>query len=77
MKGSSKFEASTAGEIRILLREKVRSDPAAQKRVRHRLRQLGFFISDFASDRGPFAVADFDELVRRGTISIVEDHVGR
>jgi hypothetical protein len=56
-----------------LLREKLRSDPASQKRIRHQLRKLRFFISDFAEDKGPFAPADFDALIARGVISIVDD----
>lgn len=70
MKGASRFSRSTADEIRGLLREKVRSDRDSQKRVRRHLRNLGFYISDFASGAGPFTAADFDGLVQTGAIVI-------
>jgi hypothetical protein len=34
---------------------------------------MAFFISDFASEYGGFTVSDLDELIRRGTITVVDD----
>lgn len=41
-----------------------------QKRLRRRLRSLGFRISDWGTTGSGFARSDFDELVRRGLITI-------
>lgn len=72
MKGSSAFTSHDADEIRALLGAKTGSDREAQKKCRRRLRDLGFFISDFARGADGFTAADFDELVRSGNVTISE-----
>jgi hypothetical protein len=36
------------------------------------MRRMGFNISDFASEYGGFTVSDFEELIQRGTITVVD-----
>ena len=73
MKGRSTFTKLEASEIRRLLTEKQTADRDTQKRVRGRLRTLGFYISDFSDDIQGFTASDFNRLVDRGTISISDE----
>jgi hypothetical protein len=68
--GKRHFSETEAAAIRALLRHKERSDRSEQKRARHHLRQLGFYISDFHRRYSGFGVSDFQELIRSGTIRV-------
>ncbi len=35
------------------------------------MRRIGFYISDFSDDYSGFVVSDLDELISRGTISLL------
>ena len=70
MKGGSHFGKSEAEEIRSLLRQKQTADRNRQRRLRGRLRKIGFCISDFSDDFARLTVADFDVLVARRTVTI-------
>lgn len=72
MKGRDKFTPDEAAAIRTLLREKARVASADQKLVRDKLRHLGFWIEEFALTNEPFRAADFDALVRNGTIKVTD-----
>jgi hypothetical protein len=65
--GRSSFTRAELDELRLLIREKQTADPSQQKTLRARMRRIGFYISDYASDSGGFVVSDLDELIRRGT----------
>jgi hypothetical protein len=67
MRSSREFTAESAQEIRRLLAETRRSDRARQKRLRDKIRDLGFYISDFGT---AFRPEDFDQLIEQGTIRI-------
>jgi hypothetical protein len=71
--GRSSFNPAEVDELRRLLREKQTADRSRQKALRARMRRIGFYISDFASDYKGFVVSDLDELIRRGTITVVDD----
>jgi len=60
------FSHAEAATIRSILAEKPRT-----KTTRSKLRNLGFYISDF-STHPPFEIQDFDRLVRNGVIKIDE-----
>jgi hypothetical protein len=68
--GKRYFSEAEAAAIRALLREKERGDRSEQKRARHQLRQLGFYISDFHRPSSGFGVSDFEELVRSRTVHV-------
>lgn len=70
MKGRDTFTSDEAAVIRKLLRDKARAGSADQKVPRDKLRHLGFWIENFALTGEPFRVADFDALVRDGTIKV-------
>lgn len=70
--GRSAFTRSELDQIRRLLREKQTADRDRQKSIRARLRSMGFRISDFADYSG-FVESDLDDLIARGTITVIED----
>lgn len=70
--GRSSFTSAEIDELRRLIREKQTADRSRQKALRARMRRIGFYISDFASDYEGFVVSDLDELIGRGTIEVNE-----
>jgi len=73
MKGRLEFTQREAERIRELLRRKKRVGSAGQKRFRDRLRDIGFYITDFSTYGRPsdgFGVEDFDRLVENRVIQI-------
>jgi hypothetical protein len=60
MQGRSSFTRAEIEELRRLIREKQTTDRDCQKVLRGRMRRMGFYISDFASDYGGFVVSDLD-----------------
>ena len=68
--GRLNFTRAEADEIRSLLRELRRAERDRQKTIRAKIRRSGFYITDVSHAAGGFTVSDFDELVRRGTITI-------
>ena len=71
MKGKSAFTQREAETIRQKLREVHRGDRDLQRRLREKLRAMGFYISDFSRSSHGFTASDFDSLVQCGTITIV------
>lgn len=47
-----------------------------QKRIRDRMRSLGFYISDYPGSRD-FGVADFNRLLRAGLIKVIDQESGQ
>jgi hypothetical protein len=73
MQGRNRFTQSEADQIRDLLRQKAGAYRSEQKSIRGKLRRLGFYITDFDNSQEGFSVADFEDLVRRSLIAIVDD----
>ena len=70
MKGSRTFTKQAAEEIVVLLGRTRAASRADQKVLRQRIRDRGFYISDFDRPTNGFGPDDFRELVRLGTIQI-------
>lgn len=70
MKGRTTFTRQEAAELRRLIREKQTADRTRQKTLRARMRAMGFYVTDFATDQRGFVVSDFDDLVARGVIVV-------
>ena len=68
--GRRSFTHAEIEELRGLIREKQTADRDRQKVVRGKMRRLGFYITDFASDYGGFVVSDLDDLISRGLITV-------
>jgi len=66
MKGRDSFTAGEAQEIRRLLREKEEASHDEQKRIRRRIRRIGFYLSNW----GASTLEDFDRLISQGQVRI-------
>ncbi|MDX1348822.1 MAG: hypothetical protein R3279_01175 [Putridiphycobacter sp.] len=62
MKGKSHFTLTEAKAIEQLIEAKLLADTNAQKGIRRKIRNQGFFASDFGL-RGGYTVADFRSVV--------------
>ncbi len=70
-KGQREFSKATADRIRVLLGQTRNSDRPQQIALRGKIRDLGFYISDFNRPAEGFGPEDFDELVRGGQIRVI------
>ena len=71
MKGRIRFTGHEVEQIREFLRMKLRTPSEDQKQIRDRLRDIGFYISDFPGTRRPFGSDDLDGLIRERRITVV------
>lgn len=63
MKGKAIFTRSEADPIIELIRKKLGADSVTQKRIRDKIRAIGFYASDFGL-RGGYTVEDFLRVVK-------------
>ena len=66
----TKFTSAEAVEIRGLLAEARRAERSDQKRLRDRLRRIGFYITDFDLSFRGFGPEAFDRLIAQGSVEI-------
>lgn len=71
MKGRNRFTRREADQIRILLNQKCKAPSEEQKSYRDDIRAIGFYISEFTNSKSGFTSADFDLLIERKQILIV------
>lgn len=73
MKGKDVFTAEEADKIRVLIEEKVKSSTEEQKKIRDKIRKIGFYYTDFYSSmvQNGYTVDDFNELIKSGKITII------
>ncbi|KGN75654.1 hypothetical protein HQ47_01590 [Porphyromonas macacae] len=71
MKGKRKFTEDEANKIRSLISQKLLASTKEQKKIREKIRDLGFYFSDFSNKKG-YTVDDFDWLIESGQIRIIE-----
>lgn len=62
MKGKSTFTQSEANAIIVLIRQKLKADRDQQKRIRDKIRKIGFYASDFGIGGG-YTEHDFLRVV--------------
>jgi hypothetical protein len=78
MKGRMEFSFAEAEEIRALLRDL--KQPFCKKRNWKRLREIGFYISDYRSGAEAFTAEKFDRFIELGEILVItarEEHTER
>jgi hypothetical protein len=73
MKGKNIFTTSEVNKIKKLIAEKVEATPSKQKGIRNKIRELGFYYSDFSSQKDGYTVEDFNGLIRSGKIKEIGD----
>lgn len=71
MKGQNRFTIEQIDAIKKLIADKVRATPDKQKSIRAKIRNLGFYFSDFSSMKDGYTVADFENLIQSGQIIVI------
>ena len=73
MQHKNTFTEDEASRIRKLLHQKSRVlGKSEQKKIRDKLRSIGFYITDYNSDQSGFTMFDFEDLIKIGRIKIVK-----
>ena len=72
MKSKTVFTEAEVREIKKLIRAKCAASTNDQKKIRNKIRKLGFYFSDFSDIKG-YNVCDFEELIDNGSIMVVEN----
>jgi len=76
MQGKNRFTSIEAQKIKGLLRAKNRADRSEQKMIRRKLREIGFYITDFDNSQAGFTENDFENLIKTGLIKIITGNTG-
>lgn len=71
MKRRTKFNTSEYNELRKLISQKVTADKTEQKKIRNKIRSIGFHFSMFSSKKG-YNLKDFEHLISSKIITISE-----
>ncbi|MFO1119863.1 MAG: hypothetical protein U1E38_07130 [Rhodospirillales bacterium] len=71
MNGKNAFNNKDIEIIREKLQYLRRADRNYQKKLRHELRVMGFYISDWTTSTKGFTAFDFNQLIQNGTIKII------
>ncbi len=71
MKSKKEFIKAEIDEIKKLIRIKVTSSTNEQKRIRDKIRKIGFYYSEFSSKKG-YTLKDFEALLDDGSIKVKE-----
>lgn len=75
MKGRNQFSQSEIKELKSLIKARIKADRSRQKRIRARMRRIGFYGSDFGlNDLQP---SDFDNLIRSGQIKVIGQKISQ
>jgi len=75
MKGRNRFTADEISRLKSYIRQKQSAPAGEQKRWRDKMRALGFCISDFQSGSEGFSDRDFDRLIERGAVEVVDQPI--
>ncbi|MEI6823357.1 MAG: hypothetical protein WCL51_15610 [Bacteroidota bacterium] len=71
MKGKNIFTKVEVEKIKDLIKMKLDASPDKQKGIRNKIRNIGFYYSDFSNDKKGYTVTDFDNLIKSGSIKII------
>ncbi|MDR1699074.1 MAG: DNA-deoxyinosine glycosylase [Prevotellaceae bacterium] len=74
MKGKNIFTASEIERIKQLINKKVVASKTEQKNIRYEIRSIGFYYSEFRSNKG-YTVVDFEDLIKSGEIKISDSNI--
>ncbi|MDT0685567.1 GIY-YIG nuclease family protein [Autumnicola psychrophila] len=73
MKGDRKFSVVQIEEIKKLVFEKENALPNQQKKIRDKIRKIGFYYSDFSPSKRGYTVQDVENLIAVGEIEVIGD----
>lgn len=74
MPHKSSFSIEEVKQIRNLILQKIGASSNIQQSIRKQIRKIGFYYSDFRTNRtiGGYTVDDFNGLIESGEIVIAE-----
>ena len=75
MQGKNIFTSIEAEVIKNLLRQKPRASKSEQKKIRGKMRDLKFYITDFDRSQAGFTVIDFENLIKTKRIIITNEGI--
>ena len=70
MRRKTEFTEFEANQIRKLINQKLNASKNEQKTIRNKIRNFGFYFSDFSGKKG-YTVQDFENLIKTGEIKII------
>jgi hypothetical protein len=71
MKGRKSFTNSEILIIKKLIAEKVKASTSKQKHIRQKIRDIGFYFTDFYSRKQDYTVACLQALINSKTIKVL------
>lgn len=74
MKGKSNFTKSECVILMRLIKRKMNSNRSEQKKIRDKMRDMDFYISDFTDKKG-FDVDDFYDAYKDGADTAVNKSI--
>lgn len=70
MKGKNEFSTFEIEKLKELISQKIKATPDKQKGIRNKIRSLGFYYSDFSSNKNGYDLTDFQKLIDNRQIKI-------
>lgn len=74
MKGKNTFTTVQVQAIKKLIEEKIVATPTKQKIIRQKIRNIGFYYSDFDSKKIGYTITDFEALIYSKHIIISDEN---
>ena len=74
-KGKRTFTITEIESIRQLIKDKQLASPIKQKGIRQKIRNLGFYHSQFDARKFSYTLHGFEALIRSGQIKIGDDKI--
>ena len=73
MKGRNRFNKTETNELKRLIKAKESATPDKQKGIRNLIRKIGFYYSDFKSQKLGYTLYDFEALIKSGEVTISDN----
>ncbi len=74
MKGRNSFTHSEIESIKKLISLKEKAAPSEQKGIRQEIRKIGFYYSDFSSEKNNYTLDNFESLIRGREINVFDSN---
>ncbi|OJV63297.1 MAG: hypothetical protein BGO41_11465 [Clostridiales bacterium 38-18] len=68
--GTNEFTKEAIDKLRVLIADLETSEANEKKKIRAKMRRIGFYITDFDQSRQGFTVAQLQELLDTGIVVV-------
>lgn len=75
MKGKAEFYITEINEIKELVKQKELASNSEQKKLRSKIRRLGFYYSDFSAKKENYNLNNIEALLNNGLIKIIGSEI--